>query len=37
MLKLSRDITDKFENAGIKYDDQLLLDIVYKYLLAAQK
>ena len=36
-LKLSRDITDKFENAGIKYDDQLLLDIVDKYLLAAQK
>lgn len=36
-LKLSKDISDKFENAGIKYNDQLLLDAVDKYLLAVQK
>lgn len=36
-LKLSKDISDKFENAGIKYNDQLLLNAVDKYLLAVQK
>lgn len=31
-LKLSKDITDKFANAGIEYNDKLLLDAVDKYL-----
>lgn len=31
-LKLSRDITDKFESAGVAYNDQLLLEVVDKYL-----
>lgn len=32
-LKLSKNITDKFEKAGIKFDEQLLLDVVDNYLL----
>ena len=36
-LKLSKNISDKFENAGIKYNDQLLLDVIDKYLLDMQK
>lgn len=36
-LKLSKDISDKFENAGIEYNDQLLLDVIDKYLLDVQK
>lgn len=36
-LKLSKDISDKFEDAGIKYSDQLVLDAVDKYLLTVQK
>lgn len=35
-LKLSKDITDKFEKAGIKYDEQLLLDVVDNYLLTVK-
>lgn len=31
-LKLSKDISDKFENAGIEYNDQLLLDVIDNYL-----
>lgn len=31
-LKLSKDITDKFSNAGIEYNDELLLDAVDQYL-----
>lgn len=37
MIKLAKDITDKFENAGVKYDEQLLLDVVEQYLLTVQK
>lgn len=33
-LKLSKDIYDKFENAGVKYNDQLLLDVIDNYLSA---
>lgn len=35
-LKLSKDITDRFENAGVKYDDQILLDAVDRYLESTQ-
>lgn len=32
-LKLSNDINNKFESAGIKYDHQLLLDVIDQYIL----
>lgn len=36
-LKLSNDINNKFESAGIKYDHQLLLDVIDQYILAVKK
>lgn len=36
-LKLSKDINNKFESAGIKYDNQLLLDVIDQYILAVKK
>lgn len=35
-LKLSKNITDKFEKAGIKFDEQLLLDVVDNYLVTVK-